>query len=245
MNDDASLASRFCPKYQFSSDERYLPCSIERLVGGDHTSSIGLMYAPLYYICYRSGADHPRPETYITYVTVFPRDAGKCGGCVGAHDVDVEFVRLYLDDSETLVTKAFFSAHSYDRGRWLKPADITYDADSPYTSMRRPKVFVARGSHGNYPLPGCFPQLWCVGNDNADPHGKLWDPMLFSALKPLDPQIVLEKFGNDFTQFYAQTDQLVGAPSGALANLAYNLFYPLGKPFRKMCGSGSVFTHAV
>jgi hypothetical protein len=112
-------------------------------------------------------------------------------------------------------------ATSSSFGSWIDGPSVPRD---PATG--RPVVFVARSTHAMYPAAGCWPRVFCLGNDHARASRAMWDPV--DALMPIgNPDAVRTDLGDGHMQWHAQTDELVGAPRGRRAAALYRLFYPL------------------
>lgn len=87
----------------------------------------------------------------------------------GFHYGDWEFVSIFINKDTQLPEKVYLSEHSWDLGQLLNYADLQKVGDQI-------QVWVAKGSHANYPSSGLWTRIFGFPNDHcAD--GKIpWAP---------------------------------------------------------------------
>lgn len=96
----------------------------------------------------------------------------------GAHDGDFEHVTLQFErrpNGHIRLARMYFGAHTSQEGVWRTPQDIQWPRKGA-GQLPRPYVYVAHGSHANYPHEGIFVRLLGIVNDYCD-RGTLWDPL--------------------------------------------------------------------
>lgn len=186
------IVQKLCPILVFHPKERVLPCSIETMVG-PYTGPGGVLTSqtpveieklsqiPMYYVVNET-------ERSITYIICYEKDLGTSQTCLGGHDWDVEFVRIFYDSIELDILSAYYSAHSSDQGTWVCKDDMCLQPETG-----RPYVYVSLNSHANYPKRGTYCRIFFFANDvTVDRHniGVRWDPQL--TLAPMQKKADLE-----------------------------------------------------
>jgi hypothetical protein len=83
---------------------------------------------------------------------------------LGYHENDIERVQILIDTETNLPKFVFFSAHR-NEGKWVKWDDCEKNKDGDL------KVFVARGSHANYPKSGTWYRIFFLANDQCSKNG--------------------------------------------------------------------------
>ncbi len=86
---------------------------------------------------------------------------------VGAHEADIEHVTVQVDETTKTIDRVYFSAHS-DEGGWH--SDNAFEGTHPV-------IYVARGSHANYPKKGIYVRIFGFANDVTQ-HGMRWTPQI-------------------------------------------------------------------
>jgi len=102
----------------------------------------------------------------------------------GEHQADIEYIRVRVKKSIKLnekiksypydISEIYFSAHTIDQGRWVKSKNIDWYNNIP---NGRPIIYVAKGSHANYPSPGIWHRIFGFANDRTKKKGAIkWNP---------------------------------------------------------------------
>jgi hypothetical protein len=164
---------------------------------------------------------------YVTYIVCFRQDGGIHG--IGAHAVDVEFVRVFYD-SNFRVTGYFLSEHGRDQGMYLTEArrrSLTSGFGTLNACVN--VVWVARNTHAMYPGPG----VWVRGFGFASDVVRAGQILLSKdvPLVKLDELYFKGLFGDNHSQCLALPKEIPGAPTSW--NLMYRFLYPLSKRIRK------------
>jgi len=101
-----------------------------------------------------------------------------CGGCfcpqkksLGFHNIDRERVKVLFDKETNEPKFVYFSAHSIE-DKWY-----------PYEECEKTKnneliIYVALGSHANYPYSGTWFRVFGLANDRCNKNGKMVIPKL-------------------------------------------------------------------
>ena len=95
-----------------------------------------------------------------------------CDGCVnigGYHVGDYEFVAVFLNKKTMMPEKVYLSEHSWDLGQMLDYDDLQKVGD-------RIRVWVAKGSHANYPSSGVWTRIFGFPNDKCEDGKVPWMP---------------------------------------------------------------------
>ena len=157
---------------------------------------------------------HNKEEKYISYVITYKQDDGIHG--FGKHINDIEFVRVFYEEK-----KYYLSQHSRDQGMYLEK--LNYN-----DKYNRNIVYVALGTHAHYPSPGLWIRGFLFANDKTN-DGIIWNPV--NLIEITNVEDFRNRFGNGMMQWYADTKDLVGAPTGKILNVLYRFFYPISKKF--------------
>tara|TARA_Y100000389_G_scaffold75080_1_gene71689 strand:- start:554 stop:1522 length:969 start_codon:yes stop_codon:yes gene_type:complete len=102
----------------------------------------------------------------------------------GQHQADIEHIRIRLDitgDKIFEVLGIYYSAHSSDLCSWFKSKDIEWHNNIP---NRNPIIYVAKGSHANYPSPKVWYRTFGFVNDiTTNKNAIIWKPEKVINLK--------------------------------------------------------------
>lgn len=150
------------------------------------------------------------------------------------HQADIKHIRIRIDNkncyNKTIplnVLSIYYSAHSIDQGRWVKPNDIDW-----YNNKKneQPIVYVAKGSHANYNKPGTWYRMLGFANDKTiKDKAIIWRPDNVINLKQRDDLMSYNgDMGNngvpDLNRHWYNPPQ-----KNEKASLLYRFFYPLTK----------------
>tara|TARA_Y100000389_G_scaffold145439_1_gene143983 strand:+ start:525 stop:1424 length:900 start_codon:yes stop_codon:yes gene_type:complete len=151
-----------------------------------------------------------------------------------AHQSDIEFIRVRIDNknfyNRTIpfkVLSIFYSGHSTEQGRWVKPSQIDW-----YNNKKnaQPIVYVAKGSHANYNKPGTWYRNFGFTNDKTVRRNALvWKPDNVINLKTRDDLMSYRgDMGNngvhDLNRKWYNPP-----PDNTKGSFLYRFFYPLTK----------------
>jgi hypothetical protein len=113
-----------------------------------------------------------------------------CGGSclpnsatLGFHNVDREHVVILRDEETNTYAWVFFSAHNME-GKWRTAKSCAW---SNMSSGAHLHVYVALGSHANYPTPTTWWRIFGLANDRCSKRGDI-----------LVPRIVFDPCTKDF-----------------------------------------------
>lgn len=90
---------------------------------------------------------------------------------LGYHPVDVERVKILVDKNTQNPEYVYFSAHS-NEGKWVPWKDCEKTDDNHLI------IYIARGSHANYPRSGIWVRILGFANDLCSKKGKKFIPIL-------------------------------------------------------------------
>lgn len=90
---------------------------------------------------------------------------------LGWHDFDIERIKVLMDKKTYQPKFVYFSAHRSE-GKW-----VPYD-ECEFTENKELIIYVARGSHANYPHGGTWWRIFGVANDKCSKRGKHIVPTL-------------------------------------------------------------------
>lgn len=165
-----------------------------------------------------------------------------CGIYVGGeHQADIEHIRIRvknnsnllfnensIKNNEYIIQSIYFSAHTSDQGRWVKFNDIKWYNNKP---NGQPMVYVAKGSHANYPSPGTWYRIFGFANDKTKNKDKSikWQPNEVINLKDRDDLMSYQgSMGNNGVDDFNRNWK--NAPSPNIhPGFWYRFFYPLSK----------------
>ena len=123
-----------------------------------------------------------RVEYYNYYIDIiyifnyYYNNSYKCCGIYvgGEHQADIEHIRVRvkndnnincqysIKNNEYKIQSIYFSAHTTEQGRWVKYKNIEWYNNIP---NGQPIVYIAKGSHANYPSPGTWYRIFGFAND--------------------------------------------------------------------------------
>lgn len=201
---------KLCPSFIFDVKETAFPCSKEET----QNSSQLIPNKPIYYF-------HDTVSQYVTFVIIYQFDTGIHN--VGSHKTDIEFVRVYYDDNEKPV-RYYLSQHGRDQGMYL-------NYDKMQKNMNdRVNVYVAKGTHAHYPYKSIWVRGFCFANDITG-DAFTWNPSHFVEIK--NPEEIEQQFGKGRMQWFAKTQDIIGAPTNRVMNALYRFYLPLSSNLRK------------
>lgn len=152
----------------------------------------------------------------------------------GEHQADIEHIRVRISINNLYsriipheVLSIYYSAHSKDQGRWVKPDNIDW-----YNGIKnqQPIVYVAKGSHANYNKPGTWYRIFGFANDKTMKNNAIiWKPEIVINLNSCDDLMSYRgDMGNngvhDLNRNWAEAP-----PQNIKASFLYRFFYPLIK----------------
>jgi hypothetical protein len=150
----------------------------------------------------------------------------------GGHQADIEHIRIRIDNKNLYnpniplkVLSIFFSAHSIDQGRWIKPNKIDWYNNE---INGQPIVYVAKGSHANYNKPGTWYRFFGFANDKTVKNNSIiWKPKRVINLKLEDTLMSYRgDMGNNGVNDLNR--QWINAPDENInSSFLYRFFYPL------------------
>lgn len=190
------LPSAYAPLFLLDSRERRAPCDALEyaracdvrvldtgaFVGGDFAQHAGDPSLVLDHVRPVPTAPAAQPAPLYAHVTadassyhilymVFWTFNDAYHGVAGAHQADLERVRVVVSKATGEVQRVYYAAHGLGDGLWVQAADVRF-ADA---AKRRPLVHVARGSHACYPSHGTYWRACGLANDACDGR-KAWVP---------------------------------------------------------------------
>lgn len=120
--------------------------------------------------------------TYIQYILFYPYNGATpvLGGVfwAGAHQADLENVTAEVHGSDL---KGYYLSRHGD--------EVFYRTEDLEERDGRRVIYVARGSHANYPSAGSFRRVYGCAYDVTDSHGCTWQPETFTQLfNPGEPE---------------------------------------------------------
>lgn len=135
-------------------------------------------------------SDRPELRPFLDWLLIYyvflysdqPDAEACCGGplCCSfrntGHNADVEWTVSLVDPQDRL-NAAFFSAHGSQESTWMKYSRFQMRSTS------KPRVYVALGSHANFPDPGWKWRLWGA---NVDKCSSASQPRLNYGLRILE-----------------------------------------------------------
>jgi hypothetical protein len=194
------------------------------------------------YLNYVSNIPKPCPDTinnvpfycrviehddYIDLVYIFNYCYNNCFRWMGIylageHQADIENVRIRINKEGTKITNMYFSAHSGDQCRWAH-----YDNIEWYEYGVRPIVYVAKGSHANYPNSGTWWRIFGFANDKTE-KGIKWCP---DNLVNLEDRSDLVNFNGPLGNggCYIGGTWANAAPLNQCASFSFRFFYPVSE----------------
>ena len=145
----------------------------------------------------------------------------------GEHQADLENIRIRINKLTYEVQKIYFSAHSTGQGRWVESENIEWYNNIPNT---HPIIYVAKGSHANYPKPGTWYRIFGFANDKTNKNNAIiWKP---DNVINLDERDDLMSYHGDMGNNGVQdlNRNWINPPSEKIhAKFFYRFFYPLSK----------------
>ena len=152
----------------------------------------------------------------------------------GEHQADLEHIRIritndnfYNNNLPYKVNSIYYSAHSTDQGRWEKLKNIEWYNNIP---NGQPVIYVAKGSHANYPKPGTWFRIFGFANDKTTKKKAIkWMPYTVINLNHnTDIMSYQGDMGNDGVNSINR-DWGDSPPEDTYSTLLYRFFYPLSK----------------
>jgi hypothetical protein len=140
----------------------------------------------------------------------------------GEHQADIENVRIRINKEGTKITNMYFSAHGGDQCRWAH-----YDNIEWYEYGVRPIVYVAKGSHANYPNSGTWWRIFGFANDKTE-KGIKWCP---DNLVNLEDRSDLVNFNGPLGNggCYIGGTWANAAPLNQCPSFSFRFFYPVSE----------------
>ena len=186
-------------KFNFHPHETVFPCDVR-----DMRSSEPKLYPPAIYVLgpydVKKGA-----HVYDTYkYTIHYREnpgvkLANVGPQMGFHEGDTEFI-LSLHNKKTGTPEwVFYSAHSIQEGSWKSwdSANVENRDDKEWQMLN---VYVALGSHANYPSPGIKYRVALLANDEASSSGLKWLVKASELVKATDELAAMSIGSNKMTK---------------------------------------------
>jgi len=152
----------------------------------------------------------------------------------GEHQADLEHIRIRITNDNYYniekpyeVLSIYYSAHSTDQGRWEKIKNIEW-----YKGIinGQPIIYVAKGSHANYPHPGTWHRIFGFANDKTSKkYAIIWKPETVINLRENNNLMSYQgDMGNNGVHDLNR-DWINAPPSNTYASFCYRFFYPLSK----------------
>jgi len=207
-----SFVIKLCPVFIFHKKENFYPSAKENInkINSNAFNKIN----PIYF-------HHNKQEQYITFLLIYKFDTGIHN--VGAHETDIEFVRVFYDSNNEPI-KYYFSQHGRDQGMYLDYNQVQKNMDGNTC------VYVAKGTHAHYPKKSIWVRGFCFANDVTD-DALQWKPTNLIEIK--DPQEIEHQFGSGRMQWHAMPKDIIGAPKKKILNILFRFFLPLSIKLRK------------
>lgn len=160
--------------------------------------------APVYVHVVQNGG-----KLYIQYALFYAYNGATAvlGGAlwIGEHQADIENVTAEIENNEL---KGYYLSHHGD--------ETFYSVEDLEKHGDRVKIYVARGSHANYPAPKAYRRVYGCAWDVADANGYLWEPKKYVYLvNPDEPGYNPETMG--FMRLRGHMGD--GLTSGSVLNL--------------------------
>lgn len=158
----------------------------------------------------------------------------------GEHQADIEHIRIRVSKINNIyeVSKIYFSAHSKDQGRWVKSKNIEWYNNIP---NKRPIVYVAKGSHANYPSSGIWFRVFGFANDKTKKKGAIkWNPKNIINLNERDDLMTYNgDMGNNGVDDLNRNWN--NAPSQDIhPGFIYRFFFPVSKSIYRFFSNGCI-----
>lgn len=163
-------------KFYFHPNETELPCNVLEMKTKGAFKKEPEVYALGPYNCKKNDKTYDTTRYSIMYRTNPGVKLGDIGPEAGFHQGDIEFILILRDKSSKLPVWVYYSAHGSNEGIWRKFADcptskkVLENNTVEYTL----NVYVALGSHANYPTPGIKPRVLYCANDQCSAVGRQW-----------------------------------------------------------------------
>ena len=159
----SALLQAHVPIFYFDKDERFRPANLSQYVLANrrvYDKTVTGIVSP-------TTDSRGRNVTDLWYFTFYFEDGGlefgDTGLSVGGHQFDVESVVVRIDNQTQAVTTVAYLPHgSREHFRIAGSADL-----SRILVNGRPRVYVSRGKHGQYPVPGTIGRPPVI--DSCDP----------------------------------------------------------------------------
>ena len=151
----------------------------------------------------------------------------------GEHQADLEHIRIriindqHYDINNYRVQTIYYSAHSTGQGRWEKLQNIEWYND---INNGHPIIYVAKGSHANYPNPGTWYRIFGFANDKTSKKDAIiWKPDTIINLNNRDDLMSYHgDMGNNGVHDLNRNWNIPPS-SNIYATFFYRFFYPLSK----------------
>ena len=104
-----------------------------------------------------------------------------CINIGGEHQADIKHIRIRIDNNNLYnqdipfnIKSIYYSAHSSEQGRWVKPNEIEWYNNK---KNRNPIIYVAKDSHSNYNKSGTWYRTFGLANDYTKEKNAIkWKP---------------------------------------------------------------------
>ena len=115
----------------------------------------------------------------LAYVFLWPYQEASTSGTDLSHSCSLKHVRVVVDRGTRKIERVFFPGTGLDgSGGWMQASALKFED----RARRRALVFVARGTHSLYPLPGFAWRVRGTISDTMDGEGQVWSHALVQAL---------------------------------------------------------------
>ena len=190
-------------------------------------------------------------ENYIDIIYIFNyyyNNAYKIFGIYigGEHQADIEHIRIRITKNKQMdkkiesfpynVSKIYFSAHTTDQGRWVKSKNIEWHNNIP---NGRPIIYVAKGSHANYPSPGTWYRIFGFANDKTKKKDAIkWKP--YEVINLNDREDIMSYDGDMGNNGVDDLNRNWKIPPSEKIHpgFFYRFFYPVSKSLCKILPTG-------
>lgn len=155
-------------KFFFHPKETEFPCNALEMKLDRPMQLEPQVYALGPYDCVKENVTYNTMRYSILYRTNPGVRIGNIGPQAGFHKGDIEFILVLSDKKTKSPVWVYFSAHGSNEGTWRKWKDCQVLRNETL------QVYVALGSHANYPTPGIKKRVLYCANDICAANGKQW-----------------------------------------------------------------------